>query len=430
MTGHPRKASLAVIFGIVVVDLLGFGIVIPQLGIYAVKFQASPLEVGLLQSVFSLMQFLFAPVLGRLSDRIGRRPVLLVSVAGSLVGYILFAFSQSLEMLFLSRLIDGISGANISTAQAYVADVTTPENRARGMGLVGAAFGLGFLLGPAVGGLLGAWGGNLAIGLGAGALCALNLLMAFLFLPESVTHRAQKPQGVVAPAAPWRAFFGRLQQPVLGPILLLFFVFTVAFAQMEGTLSLYVLKNFLAPEGFAPGNGPVPGALGAEAAFQEASLKVGYIFTAVGFCGVLVQGVLLGLLRKRFGEAVLAQAGLFFGTLGMVAIPLAPSYEALFVGAALLAAGSGLANPSLSALMSIHSPRESQGVMLGAYQSMGALGRIIGPSMGGALFYFVSAQTPYWLASALLALGLLGAVRLAVRLRNLPTPVPARTGEG
>ncbi|HYX92832.1 MAG TPA: MFS transporter, partial [Myxococcaceae bacterium] len=222
---EPRaNARLGVLFLVAFLDLLGFGILIPQLGIYAVKFQAAPFTVGLLLSVYSLMQLLFAPLLGRLSDRVGRRPVLLYSIAGSAAGYVLFGLAQSLGLLFLSRIIDGISGGNISTAQAYVSDVTTGEDRARGMGIIGAAFGLGFILGPALGGVLGAAWGNLGIGLFAAALSAINWVLAFVLLPESRRPGTVTRTRSVAPALPM------LKVPVVGLGLVLFLVFTTAFS--------------------------------------------------------------------------------------------------------------------------------------------------------------------------------------------------------
>ncbi len=409
-----RRASLAVVFGIVLLDLLGFGILIPQLGVYGVRFDGSPFAVGLLLTVYSLMQFLFAPLLGRLSDRYGRRPVLLYSVAGSMVGYLLFAFADSLEMLFLARIVDGISGGNISTAQAYVADITTVENRARGMGLVGAAFGIGFLCGPAVGGLLGSIGGNRAIGLFAAALAFTNLVLAFFFLPESHRERG-------AARTPWRlplsGILERIRVPVAGRVLLLFLLFTVAFAQMEGTFSVFLLTQHLARGVLVP-DGLLSVHSGAtDELAKQASLKVSYVFATVGLVSALIQGGLIGRLKARFGEANLAVAGMVAAAAGIGLIPAAPSYAWFFAPVVVMAAGSALVNPSLSALISIHSPKERQGEMLGAYQSMGSLGRIVGPALGGFLFTVSSPAAPYVVSCALLLLGTMVALRLVVALR-------------
>ncbi|HLL52367.1 MAG TPA: MFS transporter, partial [Myxococcaceae bacterium] len=331
-------ASLGVIFGIVLLDLLGFGILIPQLGIYGVKFDASPFVVGLLLSVYSLMQLLFAPVLGRLSDRYGRRPVLLYSVAGSLAGYLLFAFARSLPLLFLARVVDGISGGNISTAQAYISDVTTKENRAKGMGMVGAAFGLGFILEPGIGGFLGALGGNLAIGLGAAALAAMNLVFAFFWLPES-----RQPGSAPATGKSLGGLGRVLRLPVLGLALGLFLLFTTAFSQMEGTFSVFLLIRHVA-HAAEVGVGRdlfslVPVATGP--LLKEASWRAGFLFATVGVVSAIVQGGLIGRLRGRFGEGRLVVAGTLLTGAGLFLIPAMPAYGWLFLPMGLLAAGSG-----------------------------------------------------------------------------------------
>ena len=282
-----RRASLRVVFGIVTLDLIGFGILIPQLGVYGVKFGASPFTVGLLLSVYSLMQLIFAPVLGRLSDRYGRRPVLLLSLTGSMASYLLFAFAHSLPLLFLARIIDGVSGGNIATAQAYVADVTRPEERAQGMGVIGAAFGLGFVLGPVLGGFLGAWGGNRAIGLFAAGLAALNLALTFTFLAES------RHPGSPATASGHRVSgaLSSLRLPVVGLCLVLMLVFNTAFSQMEGTFSVYLLSRFLS-------SGPVPleggmlflSARASAEQLSQASLRTGGLFAVVGVVSAVMQG--------------------------------------------------------------------------------------------------------------------------------------------
>ena len=412
-------ASLGVIFGIVLLDLLGFGILIPQLGIYGVKFDASPFVVGLLLSVYSLMQLLFAPVLGRLSDRYGRRPVLLYSVAGSLAGYLLFAFARSLPLLFLARVVDGISGGNISTAQAYISDVTTKENRAKGMGMVGAAFGLGFILEPGIGGFLGALGGNLAIGLGAAALAAMNLVFAFFWLPES-----RQPGSAPATGKSLGGLGRVLRLPVLGLALGLFLLFTTAFSQMEGTFSVFLLIRHVA-HAAEVGVGRdlfslVPVATGP--LLKEASWRAGFLFATVGVVSAIVQGGLIGRLRGRFGEGRLVVAGTLLTGAGLFLIPAMPAYGWLFLPMGLLAAGSGLTNPSMSAVVSLHAPPERQGEVLGAYQAMGSLGRIVGPALGGLLFTVEGPSLPYVVAGLMMAVGTVWAVLLARRLVQTAPP--------
>ncbi len=405
-----RSGSLRVIFGVVLLDLLGFGILIPQLGVYGTTFNGSPFVVGLLLSVYSLMQLIFAPLLGWASDRYGRRPVLLYSLAGSLAGYLLFAFAQSLPLLFLARIIDGASGGNISTAQAYVADVTTPENRAKGMGMVGAAFGLGFVLGPAVGGVLGHWGGNLAIGLFAAALSGGNLVFAFFALPES---RQPGAAGAHVPAS-LGTVLSVVRLPIIGLALILFFLFTTAFSQMEGTFSVFLITQHL-----QPGVGTAAG----EALAHEASAKSAWLFSVVGVTSAVIQGGFIGRLRKRFGEPALVIAGTSLVALGLLSIPVAPSYAWLFAPMVLLAAGSGLNNPSLSSLVSQQAPEDRRGQTLGAYQAMGCVGRIAGPALGGLLFD-VAPGLPYAVAGAMtLGCAALAAVLAGTLRRKDPQPL-------
>ncbi|WP_224245959.1 MFS transporter [Hyalangium gracile] len=422
--GAARRASLRVVFGIVALDLIGFGILIPQLGVYGVKFGASPFSAGLLLSVYSLMQLLFAPLLGRLSDRYGRRPVLLLSLAGSMAGYVLFAFAHSLPLLFLSRVIDGASGGNISTAQAYVADVTRPEERARGMGLIGAAFGLGFVLGPALGGFLGAWGGNRAIGLFAAGLAGLNLLFTFLFLKESRTPGS--PSAASTRSMKGAAFALRL--PVVGVCLVLGLVFTTAFSQMEGTFSVYLLSRFLS-------SGPVAlegglfflSASASPEMLSQASLRTGGLFALVGVVSAALQGGLIHRLLPRersseqgyrpVREGWLVVVGFAVTGLGLALLPVAPGYGWLFPVMGLLAVGSAFTNPAMSSLVSLQAPPERQGAVLGSYQAFGSLGRILGPALGGWLFTGFGPGVPYGTAAAMMAVGALLALGLAVRMR-------------
>jgi DHA1 family tetracycline resistance protein-like MFS transporter len=422
--GAGRRASLRVVFGIVTLDLIGFGILIPQLGVYGVKFGASPFTVGLLLSVYSLMQLIFAPVLGRLSDRYGRRPVLLLSVAGSMMGYLLFAMADSLPLLFLARIIDGVSGGNIATAQAYVADITAPEERARGMGMIGAAFGLGFVLGPALGGFLGAWGGNLAIGLFAAGLAALNLLFTFLFLAESrepgsaSTKTGRSLQGVTF----------SLRLPVVGLCMALILVFNTAFAQMEGTFSVYLLSRFLS-------SGPVPlegglfflSAHATPEMLSQASLRTGWLFAVVGVVSAVLQGGVIPRLLspKRLAgqgyrpirEVGLLVVGFAVTAVALALLPLAPGYGWLFPVMGLLAVGSACTTPALSTMVSLHAPPERLGAVLGSYQAFGSLGRILGPALGGWLFTSLGPGGPYGTAAAMMGAGALLALSLASRVR-------------
>ncbi|MBE4751031.1 MFS transporter [Corallococcus sp. ZKHCc1 1396] len=420
-----REASLRVVFGIAVLDLIGFGILIPQLGVYGVRFGASPFTVGLLVAVYSLMQLVAAPIMGRLSDRFGRRPVLLLSQVGSLAGYVLFAFADTLPLLFLSRVIDGVSGGNVSTAQAVVADITKPHERARGMGIIGAAFGLGFVMGPALGGVLGAWGGNLAIGLFAAGLSALNLINTWFFLPET-----RVPGSPSATVRTMKGAASVLTMPVVGRCVVLVLLFTVAFAQMEGTFSVFLLTRFLSSGAVPLEGGWLVHAVHPDAAvLKEASLRSGALFAVVGVLSALVQG---GLVRRlvapghgpvassggRGGrEAPVAVAGFALTAAGLALLPVAPTYGWLFPVMGLLAVGSALVNPCLSALVSLHAPSERQGAVLGAYQACGSLGRIVGPALGGLLFTRLGPAAPYGTGAVLVGVGGVLALSLVTQVR-------------
>ena len=379
---------------------------------YAVQFKATALEVGMLGSVYSLMQFLCAPWFGRLSDRVGRRPVLLLTMVASFCAYLLFGFASSMLVLWISRIASGISGANISAAQAYISDITTPENRAKGMGMIGAAFGLGFVLGPAVGGLLGSWHGNLAIGLVCAGLTLINLIFAFFFLPES---RPEAVRGQVR-AAPG-SLLERVRFPGVGRVLLLGFLVTAAFAQVEGTFSIYLLSRFISPDATVTASLFDLSAAVDEAVLRKASLRTGLLFTMIGVVSVIIQGGLIGRLKKRFGEVRLVRGGLLIFGLGVMLIPLSPSYGWMFPACAITSLGSSLVNPSMSSLMSQLSPADRQGELLGTFQSMGSLGRIVGPSLGGLWFTLLSPGMPFFVAGGMLWVAAVVALRLASRPR-------------
>ncbi len=394
-----RKASLAVIFGIVFIDLVGFGIVIPVLPLYAERFGASPLVIGLLLAVYSLMSFLFAPVLGRLSDRIGRRPVLLVSILGSSLGFLIMGLAGSLPLLFLGRIIDGITGGNISTAQAYIADITPPNERSKGMGLIGAAFGLGFIFGPAIGGIMSHF--SLAAPLlFAAALAALNGAAVYLFLPESLPkeHRnrdASRNVPISSPAQMVKAARGSPLALVLGA----YFFSTVAFSLLTATYPLFASRRF----GYgAP--------------------EVGYIFAGMGVVGVIIQGGLMGLLSRAFGDIRLASIGSALLAAGLGLLPLSPSAPVLFLATAAIGLGHALVVTPLNGLASKVSGAAEQGKVLGMMQSSSSLARIIGPVLGGWMLNLDLlraeahyGRAPYWTAAViiLVASGLTLCIRAA-----------------
>jgi DHA1 family tetracycline resistance protein-like MFS transporter len=392
---------MAVIFFTLFLDLVGFGIVLPLLPQFARQHHAQEWQIGLLMASYSLMQFFFSPVWGRLSDRIGRRPVLLISITGSAISYLLFAFAPTLEMLFVSRLFAGAMAANIATAQAYVADVTTAENRTKGMGMVGAAFGLGFVLGPALAGVLSHWARQnghspqLVVGIAAACFSLIDLVWAAARLPESLTPEI-RAKAVAAVGNRLERMIAALQKPALGLPILLFFIGTVAWSQLEPTLARYVQEQFR---------------------FDEA--QTGYMFAFVGVIVALVQGGFAGRMAKKRGEARMVLTGALLLAVGLACVPEVRGVGALYGILAILAAGQAMVVPALQSLVSKAAAAEEQGSTLGVSQGFSSLARVIGPSMGGVLFG-IGHAIPFWSASGLMVLCLL----LAGRLRS-STPVLA-----
>jgi MFS transporter, DHA1 family, tetracycline resistance protein len=339
-------------------------------------------------SSYSAMQFLFAPILGRLSDRFGRRPVILLSLAGTVVGYLLFAFARSLPMLFASRLLDGATGGNIGTAQAIIADTTSREDRARGMGLVGMAFGLGFIFGPAIGGFAVRFGES-APGLAAASLSFAAFAWAFFKLPETRPAGGPRERFAVFSFATLAKAFRR---PEIGALMVLTLVTTTAFATFESTFAQFVSLRLSA--------GPS---------------TVAWFFVFVGVCSAVVQGVLVRRLVKRFGEGRLVVTGAVLLIAGFAGLRFAVSVPLLLVMIATIALGIGITTPTLSSLVSKRSAAAEQGEILGAYQSMGSLGRVFGPFGSENLYLRLGPDWPHVVAAALeagaLALSTAGLLR-------------------
>jgi DHA1 family tetracycline resistance protein-like MFS transporter len=374
--------------------------VIPLLPLYAEKYRPSALAFGLLMSSYSAMQFLFAPLLGRLSDRFGRRPVLLFSLAGTVLGYLLFALARSLPLLFASRLLDGATGGNIGTAQAIIADTTSPAERARGMGLVGMAFALGFIFGPAIAGFTVGLGES-APGIAAAALSFTAFVWAWAKLPET------RPAGGGGERVSVFSFTGlarAFRRPEIGALMLLSLVTTTAFATFEATFAQFV-----------------SGRLGAGAS------TVAWFFVFVGVCSAVVQGVLVRRLVARFGEARLVLAGAALLIAGFLGLRAADSVPVLLLVIAAIALGLGVTTPTLSSLVSKRSLAAEQGEILGAYQSMGSLGRVIGPFGGENLYLRLGPDWPHWAAAALEAGSLALSARGLLR-ENEPASRPSRAG--
>lgn len=471
----------------VFLDILGFGIIIPQLAIYAAQYSATPEQIGLLASSYSAMQFLFAPFWGRLSDRIGRRPILVWSIFGTALGYVLFAYSGALWMLFASRILDGITGANISTAQAYLSDVTKEEDRAKTFGIFGAIFGIGFAIGPLIGGMLAnlpaPWGGNFGLGWFTAILSFINWGLAYARLPETLTPQMraanaqrQQEQGgkfsIVNVAGFKRAF----AIPILRRVLITSFIGTLAFATLQGTYTTFILRQYARPKAQAEiknnpeaavnrakqlmsknekngtpvtGEGanvegldddkPFTAGLGGDFELDqpapeglswrhvekvlvryETTNMVKWIFTTIGLLSLFVQGGLIRPLKKRVSDINLILFGTAMIAAGLLLVPLPHNFNGQFPSAALIAIGNGISAPILTALVSLLSPEAERGEVIGVFQSLQSLSRILGPQIGGILFGVISPGAPYFVGAAIMMISFF--VALSLRSYNLSEP--------
>lgn len=362
----------------VALDLVGFGIVAPILGRYAERFGAGGLQVGLMFASFSLAQMVFAPVLGRLSDRIGRKPVIVVSLVGTAIGSFVTGIAGAMWVLFLGRIIDGASGASVAVAQGAVADIAPPERRAQLIGMLGAAFGVGFVVGPALGGLA-ALGGPHVPFFVAGTIAAVNAVVAIVRLPETKPDHA----GVESPR-------GR-RSGALSPALRLYAVTalmtSLGFSGFEATFSLFGKERFGLTEG-----------------------STAVVFLFVGVALVAVQGGLIGPLTLRLGSRRLLTGGLFVVAAGLVVLGFTTTWIALVVSLMLLSVGQGVVSPSVTALVTEVAPVDRRGEALGYQQSVGAVGRVAGPALAGAMFDHVSVGSPYFLGAGMVAVALWAAV--------------------
>ncbi|MGF1665611.1 MAG: MFS transporter [Acidimicrobiia bacterium] len=352
----------------VVIDLLSFGIIIPLLPLYAERFQATPMTIGLLFASYSLAQFVFSPIWGRVSDRVGRRPVMLITIAGSAIGSLLVGLAGSLAILFVGRIVDGVSGASVAVARATVADVADPADRPRLMGLLGAAFGLGFVIGPAIGALATLWGPQVPFLVAAG-LSLANLVVAFVRLPET-RGPGTLPATDARPATDFRS--GLVMRFVI-----LTFVAITAFSAFEATFAL------LADERLA---------------ITESGIAL--VFAGLGLVLVAVQGGMIGPITRRLGETSAIRLGLVLNTIGLAAISTADTWALLVPGLVVLALGQGIITPTLSSAVAGSTTPDRAGSALGFQQSAGGLARVAGPLMGGALFA-VSSPAPYLVAAGM-----------------------------
>ncbi|MBX2995122.1 MAG: MFS transporter [Bdellovibrionaceae bacterium] len=394
----PRKSQLSILFLTVFLYLVGFGVLIPILPVLSREYGASALQVGMLMSVYSLMQFLFAPFWGRLSDRYGRRPILVYCLLGETLSYVLFAWAGSVEGLFVARALAGFFGASLSTASAAISDVTPPNERSKGMALIGAAFGLGFVVGPAIGGSLTLWGQHLfdnqilamrfASG-GIAVLCFATFLFAYWKLQETKT--------AAAPAAETRHRFERLgrylRMPVVGPLVGSFFLNSLAMSTMEATLILFAADRF--------GWGLV---------------EVSFGFAFIGVMSAFNQGFLVRRLLPKVGERVLMRLGLALMAMSFLTVALSWHVWTLALAMVFLSFGHSFSNPSLLGTISLLTPADKQGEAMGTTQGTASLGRIIGPSLGGLMYGSVHMVSPFLVSALFSLISLLAVLRLGAKI--------------
>jgi MFS transporter, DHA1 family, tetracycline resistance protein len=379
-----QRSRLFTVFTVVFLDLLGFGFIIPLIPFYAETFGASETVIGLLVASYAAAQFVGAPILGRLSDRFGRRPVLLVSIFGTFLSLLLLGFANTLVLLFVSRILDGLTGGNISVAQAYITDVTDEQNRARGLGLIGAAFGLGFIIGPALGGVLSGIGANLDWGGGitwqfalpafvAAGLSFLNLGQVFFMLPESLTgeRRRELAQQHSRAAFSLSALFAAFRRPKVGPLLQVRFWYGMGFAMLQTIFPLYASVQL--------GLGP-----------QETA----FVLTYVGVLAVIVQGGLVGYLTNRFSETALIFSSAIILTIGFFIWALATTVPVLLIALIPIAYAGGLLNVVLNSSLTKSVERSEVGGILGISSSLESATRALSPSIGGWLIGALGAWSP------------------------------------
>jgi MFS transporter, DHA1 family, tetracycline resistance protein len=396
------KKPQVVIFLTVFIYLLGFGMIIPILPLLSTHYGASAFQAGLLMSVYSLMQFIFSPVWGKLSDKIGRRPILMYCLLGEAVSYILLAQSRSLEMLFVSRILTGFFGASISTASAYISDITPPEERSKGMALIGAAFGMGFLFGPAIGGGLTHYAETISKDMnfitgfssyGVAILCLLTFVFAYFNLKESLVKKTddQNKDSKKSEAAEnsekklnrFENISKFLNMPVVGSLIFTFGLATLAMSMMEATLVLFMKERF-----------------------SWGIKEVSFGFAYIGICIVFTQGFLVRRLIPKIGERNVLRIGLTFMAIGLTGIAFAQHIWMMAIVQTFLAVGNGFTNPSIMGSVSLLVPPDQQGEALGTTQSLSALGRVIGPALGGLLFGSLWIGSPFIIAGLFLVCAL------------------------
>ena len=395
-------SPLGIVVLIVLIDLLGFTVVMPLLAPFAEQYGFREWQIGLLFSAYPLCQLIAGPILGRMSDRYGRRPILIFSQAGTALSFLILGLSRNFTVMLLARLLDGASGGNILVAQAYVADVTTPENRSRGMGLIGMAFGLGFVLGPLLGGVLVSlpiaedWRLRLPF-LAAAGFSTLAWILVLSRLPESRPVGARNRES--ARVLSWQGLVDTMTLPGIGQLMLLGFLSVLAFAALEGTLSLYLRRRM-----------------------DWNARSAAFVFAGLGLLSALVQGGLIRRLVPRFGEPRLIGAGIAIVALGFAGLALASGALELAGAIVLVGVGQGLVGPSVSGLLSRITPASEQGAVFGTLSSAQTLARMISYSTANLLLGRVSTAAPYWFGFGVYLAAGLAAIRFLPRLSTSLEP--------
>ncbi len=407
LKSNPRsKSPVAVIFFTVFLYLVGFGMIIPIIPILSRDFGATSFQTGLLIAIYSFMQFVFSPFWGKLSDLHGRKPILLGCLIGEVGAYVLFAFARNLEVLFFARALAGFFGASISTASAYISDITPRNERSKGLALIGAAFGLGFVVGPAIGGGLTYLGEKISNApfyastfstLIVAGLCFCNFLFGLKFLKESLTVEDRKNRTNEHHRK------GRLNlisqyvlKKTLGPLLSVYFMMSLSMAAMEATLVLFMAHRF-----------------------QWGLKEVSFGFAYIGVIIVITQGFLVRRLIPKIGERKTLRIGLVATALGFAGIGLAHDLTFMCITMTVLALGNGLSNPATLGGVSLLTGEEEQGVALGVAQSLSALGRILGPAIGGQIYATVDVTAPFWFSTVVATIGFLVVILIFNRLPEI-----------
>ena len=400
-----NNRALALVYATIFLDVLGLGVLIPVLPYYAQQFSADALTVGMLSAVFSVAQFISSPLLGALSDRVGRRPVILCNILGSAAAYFLFGWAGTLWLLMLARVLEGITGGSVSTAQAYIADVTPPEDRMKRFGLIGAVFGLGFIIGPAFGGFLSTY--SLAMpAFAAGTLCLLAAIFGYFMLPESLPlDKRVAARMTLADANPIKQIAAALSRDSIRAILFAIFAVNVAFSALQSNFAFFTMKRF--------GMGPQQNA---------------WIFVYIGVLSILMQGVVVRRLPKNWNPVRLCVGGLTGTALGFLGISFSQAEWQLFPSIAVMSFGNGIAGPMLTALVSRRVGQTEQGTVLGSTQGIISSTRIVGPLLAGLVFDTWGSGAPYWMGAILVLAGVAIVARSPAENADPKTPLAAASG--